>query len=390
MMGSWAAIGASARREWGFLWRSRWDMALSVWVPWLLIGLVMIVFLNGTLRHVPIAVVDHDHSETSRSLIRKLSASPGIHVKAVPASLEEAWSLVRRLDVYAVVHIPSDVSRQMARGGSGTVFAFYNASYMTIGQSAARDIAAALQAQNIETTRMRSQYLKDRPALAAVPVQVQSTVLFNAARSYEHFLVGLVAPAILQLAFCLSVVAAFGRELRDGTVAAWLAACDGRLVAAALGKLLPYLVLFLAHGAATLFWLAHVRGDGIAGSAVVLMLGYAALYLAYAAMAVLLVGLTRNMATALSLTGMYTGVALAFSGGTFPLIGGPLFTQIWSYLLPFTAYVQLQMQQLDMGAPWHVSMWQVSAMLMFLVIAGPIGMALYRRAADDPASWGQR
>lgn len=390
MMGSWAAIGASARREWAHLGRNRWDLALCSWVPWLLIALVMVVFLNGSLRHVPIAVVDHDHSETSRSLIRKLSAAPGIHVKAVPASLEEAWSLVRRLDVYAVVHIPADVSRQMARGGSGTVFAFYNASHLTIGQSASRDIASALQAQNIESTRMRGQYIQGRPALTAVPVQVQSTVLFNAARSYEHFLVGLVAPAILQLAFCLSVVAAFGRELRDGTVAGWLAASGGRLGSAALGKLLPYLVLFMVYGAATIVWLAHVRGDGIAGSATMLMVGYATMYLAYAAIAVLLVGLTKNMATALSLTGMYTGVALAFSGGTFPLIGGPLFTQIWSYLLPFTAYVQLQMQQLDMGAPWNVSMWQVSAMLMFLVIAGPIGMMLYRRAAGDPASWGQR
>lgn len=390
MMGSWAAIGASARREWAHLGRSRWDLALCSWVPWLLIGLVMVVFLNGSLRHVPIAVVDHDHSETSRSLIRKLSAAPGIYVKAVPASLDDAWSLVRKLDVYAVVHIPADVSRQMARGGSGTVFAFYNAAYMTIGQSASRDIASALQAQNIETTRMRSQYIQGRPALTAVPVQVQSTVLFNAARSYEHFLVGLVAPAILQLAFCLSAVAAFGRELRDGTVADWLAACGGRFGSAALGKLLPYLVLFMAYAAATIFWLAHVRGDGIAGSATMLMVGYATMYLAYAAIAVLLVGLTKNMATALSLTGMYTGVALAFSGGTFPLIGGPLFTQIWSYLLPFTSYVQLQMQQLDMGAPWNVSMWQVSAMLMFLVIAGPLGMVLYRRAAADPASWGQR
>ncbi|MDO5103497.1 MAG: ABC transporter permease [Lautropia sp.] len=390
MRRSWAVIGVSARREWRYLGRSRWDLALCSWVPCLLIGLVMAVFLQGTLRQVPIAVVDHDRSETSRALIRKLAASPGLQLKASPASLDEAWSLVRGLAVYAVVHVPADVSRQMARGGSGTVFAFYNASYMTIGQSAARDIASVLQAQNVETTRLRSQYLQGRPALAAVPVQVQATVLFNAARSYEHFLVGLVAPAILQLAFCLAVVAAFGRELRDGTAAAWLSACEGRFGPAVVGKLLPYLVLFLGYGAATIIWLALVRGDGIAGSVLVLMGGYLAMYLAYAAIAVLLVGLTKNMATALSLTGIYTGVALAFSGGTFPLTGGALFTRIWSDLLPFTAYVRLQMQQLDMGAPWQVSMQAVAVMLIFVLVAGLPGLWLYHRAAHDPATWGQR
>lgn len=388
--GAWAALCASARRECAFLRTSPWDIALVGWLPWLLLAVVMFVLGASVLRDVPIAVVDDDASGSSRELIRQLDAAPGIYVRTVPASLAEAWSQIRALDVYAVVHIPRDATRRMARGEAGTLFAFYNASYLTIGQSASRDIGAVVQAHNAQAAVGRGKYLRGASAISAVPVQVQSTVLFNPARSYEHFLGGLLLPAILQLALCLAVVAALGRELRDGTAGAWLDACGGRLLPAVIGKVAPYLVLFTVYGALAVVWVAYLRGDGVAGSFAMLAGGYLAMYLAYAAIGLLLVGLTRNMATALSLSGMYAGVSLAFSGSTFPVIEASTFAQVWSRLLPYTAYVKLQAQQIDIGSPFTVSLWQIGAMLLFVVVAGIPGFVAFGRAARDPASWGQR
>ena len=389
-MGALDALLASARRECSFLRRSPWDLALVSWVPWLLVIVVLSVLGAGLLRDVPIAVVDDDRSSASRALIRKLEAAPGIHVKAMPESLDRAWPLVRQLDVFAVAYIPRDASRRIGRGDSATLFAFYNASYLTAGQAASREIGAAVQAQNAESSFARGAYLRGRSGLRAVPVRVQSTILFNAERNYEHFLGGLLLPAILLLAMCLAVVAAFGRELRDGTAGAWLDGCRQRFVAAALGKLAPYLLLFTAYGALAIVWIACLRGNGVAGSFAVLVAGYAGVFLAYSAIGLLLLGLTRNMGTALSLSGMYAGVSLAFSGGTFPVIEGPLFTQVWSKLLPYTAYVELQMQQLDMGSPLRVSARPLLTMLLFIVVAGVPALRLFGRAARDPACWGRR
>lgn len=389
-MNSWSAMRASARREWAWLCRSPWDIALVGWLPVLLLVLMAALFSAGVLRHVPVAVVDHDHSETSRALTRKLMATAGLQVTAMPASLDEAWSLVRRGQVQAVVHLPAGLSQDIARGRSGTVFAFYNASYLTIGQAAERDIASVVQAQAAETAQARTRYLSGRVGLQAVPVRVQSGVLFNAARSYQHFLLGLLLPAILQLGFFLAVVSAFGRELRDGTAPAWLTACGGRFGAALLGKLLPYLLLFGLYGAAVIAWVAGPAGDRVAGSLPLLLAGFMAMLLACAAVSLLFVGLTRNMGNALALAGLYAGVALAFSGSTFPLIEGPLFSRIWSHLLPFTAYIELQLAQLDIGASWQASMPQLGVLVLFVVLAVPPGVWCYRRACHDPASWGLR
>ncbi|UZW62186.1 ABC transporter permease [Lysobacter enzymogenes] len=385
-----AAALASARRELAFLRASRWETAQITVLPWAILLVFMAVFSHTVLRDVPIAVVDQDRSPASRALVRKLNAAPGVYVHAMPVTLEDAWPMVRKVDVYAVLYLPRDVSREVGRGQTATAIAYYNASYLTTGQAAFREISAVVQAHNAELSLSRELFLRGRSALRAAPVRVQSTVLFNAERSYEHFLQSLLFPAVLQLAFCIAAVAALGRELRDGTAPAWLDASGGRPAAAIAGKLLPYFALFMLYAALALLWVGGLRSGAVAGSWIMLLAGYAGLYLAYAAIGSLLIGATRSMATALSLTGIYSGVAMAFSGGTFPTIEGPLFTQIWSRLMPFTAYVQLQVQQLDAGASWRDSLWPLATLGVFVLVGAGLGLPLYARALRDEASWGRR
>ena len=216
-------------------------------------------------------------------------------------------------------------------------------------------------------------------------MRVQTTVLFNAARSYEHFLVGWLFPAVLHLALCVAVVGALGRELRDGTAREWLASAGGRVAPAVLGKIAPYLVSFMVCGTAGLVWLYGVRGAGIAGNAAILLAGYALLLTAYAAIALLFVGATREMDRPLALTGVYAGTSLAFSGATFPVTDASAFTQVFTWLLPYSAYVKLQAQQVDLGSPLAVSAIPLATLLAFTLLAGGLGLRLYARAAGEPA-----
>lgn len=378
------SLVASAWREWRFLRRSPWEWVQVVWIPIALMVLVMLTFSGVFLRQVPVAVVDADQSPLSRSLIRKLDAAPGLFVSARPRSLEEAWTLVRRRAVYAVVYLPADLARKAARGETATVVAYYNASYLATGQTAGRETAAAIQAANAEAAR-------GRPGVRPVPVRVQSTAMFNPERSYEHFLVGLVLPAMLHLGLAVAVTGAFGRELRDGSAMDWLNGSGQRLLPAMLGKLLPYMLLFTLYGVVSLAWVAGAGGAGLGyGGAAVLLAGLSLLYLAYAALGLLLLGVTRSMILALSSVGVVVGASLAFSGATFPVIGAPLFTRVWSALLPFTSYVELLGQQFDMQVPVSVSLWPLGKLLLFTLLLGAAGLGLYGRAARDPGQWGQR
>ena len=116
----------------------------------------------------------------------------------------------------------------------------------------------------------------------------------------------------------------------------------------------------------------------------------AVMFLAYGGIALLLAGAPRNMGPSLTLTGLYAGTSLASSGATFPVQGARLLAQAWSQLLPFTAYLKLQAQQLDLGAAWTASLSLLGTLLLFVLVAGGAGLRLYARGARDPASWGQR
>lgn len=384
------AFVRSAVRECMRLRADPWDLAMATWIPLLALALFAWMFGAGVPRALPVAVVDHDNSAMSRELVRMIDAAPGLQVAARPADMQQAWAAVRAAEVYAVVHVPEGSGREILRGGSAVVFAYYNASHQTAGQAAERGIGDAVQAAGGRFVRADVARIRGPDAVRAPPLRVQATVLANAARSYEHFLLGLLFPALLHLVACLTMVSALGRELRDGSAGAWLRESGDRLLPAVAGKLAPYLLLFTAYGVASLVWLAAIRGGGVAGSAPMLVAAQAAMYLAYGGIALLLVGATRNMGTALSLTGLYAGTSLAFSGATFPIQGAPLFAQIWSHLLPFTPYLKLQAQQLDRGAAWTVSLPLLGILLLFVLVAGGAGLRLYGRSARDPAAWGQR
>ena len=366
----WASARASFQRELEHLRRDRADLLLVTLLPAVMLGLMAWLFAASVMRDIPIAMVDLDRGAESRQLARMLDASPGVTIASQPSTLAEAQSQLRRLEVFAVVLVPRDATRQALRGEQGTVFAYYNATYLTTGQSAVRDIVEAVSAWNARLLGERIGKQVGPATLRAPPIAVQSDILHNPARSYELFLLPLLFPAILSLGLALAVAASLGREVRDGHLRDWLGDTPWSAIA---GKVVPYVLLFSMYGALGVLYLALLRGDGIAGSALLLMLGQPVFYLACAAVALLFVGLTRDMGTSLSAIGLSIGTALAFSGATFPVVDAPLFTRVWNLLLPLTAYVKLQTQQQFVGAPWSVSLWPLGTLLLMGVVAGGIG-----------------
>jgi ABC-2 type transport system permease protein len=386
--GARRAFVASAVREWKFLRGSPWDMALATWLPFLCLATLAWLLSSGVPRGIPIAIVDEDHSALSRGLTRALGAAPAITIVAQPPTLSRAWELARGLGIYAVVYIPPRASRDIARGGSATVFAYYNASYRTAGQAALSDIGSAVQSFAGQVAAVDLAKRRGLESIRLAPVVVQTTMLFNPARSYEYFLLALLFPAVLHLGLTLSVASALGRELRDGSAAEWLTESSDALLPAIGGKVLPYIMLFLAQGIAGIVWLASIRDDGVQGSLLLLVTAQILFYLAYAAIALLFVGATRNMATALSLVSVYAGTSIAFSGMTFPVQEASAFVRTWNLILPYTSYVKLQVQQLTMGAPMSASLAHVAALLAFIIIPGTIGGWLYGRAVRAAESSG--
>ena len=103
-----------------------------------------------------------------------------------------------------------------------------------------------------------------------------------------------------------------------------------------------------------------------------------------------LAGTTRSLRTALSGAGFFAAPAFAFSGVAFPLAGMPASARAWAEAMPYTHYIRLQIEQLQMGAPLRTSVSTVVALMAataVLLLACTLALQLARRR---PESWGGR
>ncbi|MBS0283342.1 MAG: ABC transporter permease [Proteobacteria bacterium] len=385
------AFASAWRREVRFLATHFWDLALVTWVPLLLMAVVAIQLSSGVMRGLPIAVVDQDGTAVSRELTRRLDAAPGLRVAARPADMHAAEALVRSNRAYAVVLIPADTERAVLRGSTGSITTFYNASYSTPSGAALREVGNVVQGYAATLAAEQTAAVAGPGKVRRPPVAAQSAVLFNPQGSYELQLVALVHPALLHLIFMVAAVSALGRELRDGTIGAWIGPDPpARAAAAVAGKLAPYLAIFTGWGLLAVGYVAGLRGWPVVGSVAMLIAGYAAMYLAYVGVSLLVLGLSLSMGKALSAAGLYAGASFAFAGAIFPVESASAFARLWSALLPYSAFAKLLAEQWIMGASIRQSMWQVLAMLAFLLAGGAIGLPRYIAAARRPDTWGRR
>lgn len=385
-----AAFREGLRREIRFLRSSFWDFALISWIPLMLMAVVAVQLAPGVMRDLPIAVVDEDGGAIARELVRRLDASPGLRVAARPPDMPEAERLVRSRTAYAVVLIPRGTQRAVLRGETAGLTIFYNASYSTPSGAALRDIGDVVQghAQRLAADQTAAiEPSKVRPP----PIAARTTILFNPQGSYELQLVALLHPALLHLIFMVAVASALGRELRDGTIGAWLGGKPWPEAAAAVaGKVAIYLVVFMGWGVLVTFYLAGLRGWPVLGSPLVLLAGYAAMYLAYVGVTLLATSLTLSMGKALSIAGLYAGASFAFAGAIFPIESASGFARLWSAILPYTAFAKLLAEQWMMGSPAGISVPHILVLLIFLGVGAAVGLPRYIAAAGTPAVWGRR
>lgn len=384
-MSLFAPFRASFARELRFLARNPWDLALLTWLPLALCGIIAWQLSAGVIRDLPVAVVDLEHSALSRDLAIRIEGAPGLRLAGKPAGMAEAERLARAGAVEAIVLIPRDTTLR-AFEGRGQITLYVNAAHSAASAAIQRELAAIIAAANARTAVEQIAAVSPPGRVRPAPLSAGSVIAFNAPASQEQQLVSLLHPALLHLLFMLALVSAFGRELRDASVAEWRPG-----LAAMAGKAAPYLLAFMVWGAAVTAYLASFRGWSIAGGEPgLLMAGYLAMYGAYAGVALLLVGLTRCMSQSLSLTGIYAGASFAFAGAIFPIDQASGFAKVWAEILPFTHFARLVALEWIAGADVGVAAAPLLPLACIALATALPGAWLYLRAAQRPADWGRR
>ncbi len=390
-----SALKASLRREAVWLRSKPWDLAMITWVPLLAVAMLWWTFSAGLPTRLPIGVMDQDHSAMSRQLVRFLDATPGLQLVQSYASTVQATQALRRGEVYGVVSIAPDFAQLLKQGRAAQVSLLHNAQFGLHSSLIQRDVRTAVATLSA-AVELTARHKRGESALGAhvamEPIKTSLVTLFNAAMNYEQYLASALIPAVLHILAMTAGAWAVGRELRDFSVGDWLGSQPGwaGTAGAVLGKLFwPLLALGMV---ATLAFLGLTWGRGWrpSGSMAWVLLAlwvFLALSLAMGAFAA---SVSRSLRTALSVTGFITAPAFAFGGVGFPLQSMPVLARLWAQLLPYTHYVRLQMEQLQMAAPWQNSALALVVLMLVAIMLLILCVPLLMRVAAQPTSWGGR
>ena len=421
------AFVRSAAYERRFLVKNPWDLAMVFWIPLATVLLIWWIFSQIQITDLPIGVIDNDRGPVANTALRYLEANPNLTVKQLYHTPAAAKAAILQRDIYAVVIIPEDFSRNILLSKPAPIVLQVNAQYGThsgIIQTSVQSVIGTLSA-GVEMKRLVKQGMA--PSQAAIvysPISIQRISLFNAATDYQQFLASTVIPALLHILAMVIGATTIGRELRDKRIGRWYRFIEGSrahltlppnnelqdnaadrvsnrplstpknvsisvLMSALLGKYFWPLLAYSLWSVLAL-WLAAPQ-QAIAISA--LMVTYISLVLLMMLsfwLGAIFTLSSFSLRMGLSATGFISAPSYAFAGVTFPYVAISKNAQHWSDVLPLTHYLKLHIAQLQMQAPVLISLPIVYGLTLATLVTLYLTALLSKRALAHPERWGAR
>lgn len=355
-------------REWRRITR-RWPLLFVTFIgPIFSFLLIIWIFSQNTPRELPVAVVDLDHSPLSRRISRFTDATPTAAVKNF-ASLSEAHKALQKGEADAVLYIPSGAEKNVYKGESALIALYLNnANVVKSGllNSAIRKALGTLSAGIKLQMQLKTGRTQEQAMSRILPVQLNTTLLFNPYTSYSYYLTVGLLPLIIIVFTLLGNIYTLGDELYQGSGPKWLRLADKNFPIALAGKLLPYTAIYFAVALIMNVILFKFLDLPLRGNLDAIIVGELLLIICYQFMAIFLVSLTTNMRLALSLGSAYCMLALTYSGLTYPAMGMPAIGQSFSYIFPYTYWINILLGQSLRGEPSVNSILPMITMFLFI------------------------
>jgi ABC-2 type transport system permease protein len=307
-------------------------------------------YVGQLLREVPIAVVDQDQSDLSRTIIQALNADEAIKVAARPATLAEARIALTRREVFAIVGIPAGAERDVLKGDGARVPAYVDSAYFLLYNRTLQGIQEAVGVVSAETLARgaRSDGSLYRASLnRASPIEILNQPLFNPTGGYASYVVPAAFILILQQTLAMGSATlggvAFeqgGREARRRRGAP----------AAVLGQGLAHLLLALPAFALYLIILPRIYGFSAVASPAQLLALAIPFILAVSFLGQFVGAWFQRRETAVLLLIAFSLPLFFMVGVSWPLEAVPETLRLFSGIFPSTAGIDGLVRLNQMGA----------------------------------------
>lgn len=288
--------------------------------------------LNFDVRHLSLAVVDLDRSQSSRELVSRMTAGEYFDLKYQLNRESEIDRLFDREKIKIALVIPVNFERDLKAGRKASVQVLVDGTNPTPAQTGLGYLSNMLMQYS---ARLNLELL-ERSGLRKIswPFELRSRVWYNPELKSSKFLVpGLMAfvlMVIIVLATSLTIVREIEKKTMDQLLLSPLRPFE--LVA---GKIIPYLALSLAGSGLLLLAGRILFGVSVRGNYLLLFLVVVIFLFCGLSQGLLISTLAGSQLVAFLLSGISTLLpTFILSGFVFPLRNMPPVIQAVSYLIP--------------------------------------------------------
>ena len=336
-------------------------------VPVMMCVFFITLLQEGLPVRVPTAVVDLDHSQMSRSLIRNLKAQQLVDVTTEVESYDKAMEAMRRTDVYGFYVIPANFQRDALAGQTPTLNYYSNMAYFipgTFSYKGYKSVAVVTAAALVKDTA-GSKGVSERTVNALVqPVAIDVNAINNPWPNYSLYMTPSFVAGTLELMIVLITIMTITYEVKLNTAHRWLQTAGGSMVTALTGKLLPQTLIWLIVA-----WCCQALMYSWGGFVLHCPLWQAMFIMALFVVAcqgigVFIAGLVPNPRFALSVGALVMMLGFSVTGISFPVEKMYGAIGIFSYIYPMRWFFLAHVSQALNGLPLYYSRVAIAVMAL--------------------------
>jgi ABC-2 type transport system permease protein len=339
------------RKEWLHIIRDPRTLALVIIMPVMMLILLGYAVAND-VEDLPLAVADLSHTDASRTLLEKFSASGFYMVTHIAQNEAEILEMLDAGTVKAGIYIPEDFGRNISTGGTGIIQFYIDGSNPTVAQTAqlAAETVSQATSQQILIQRLER---SGAGLTISLPIDTHILYLYNPDMRRMNFMIpGLVA-VILQVQTLLLTAFAIVREREQGTLEQ-LIVTPVRSWELILGKILPFVLVAFLNVAMTVGAGTFLFGVKVAGS-IALLAGLSLIFLLGSlGLGVLISTISRTQMQAMYMSSFIMLPSFLLAGLLFPRENMPWLAYYSGYLLPVTYFLEIVRGIILKGADFFV------------------------------------
>jgi ABC-2 type transport system permease protein len=325
----WRSFLAVAHKE--IIHARRDKFALRQLVVLQTLQLLMLGFIDTTVRDLPTVIVDQDQSTESRELVGKIKATGTFDVKYVTNSSGQARGLIREGRASVAVIVPPEYHRDRSRGERASTLVLVDGSDPVASNQALASINGLAAAMNFEAST------NVQTATTLIP---HTIILYNPDGRTTNYMLPSLLAVMIGTAFLYLSANALVRERDRGNLERLLMT-PLNLTGLMLGKLAPYFVIGLIDVIIFILIMRWVFSVPIHGNVGLLVFAEALYLLTVLSLGTFFAAAARNAGEVGGRTALLQLPNLFLSGYIFPLTSLPKFLLPISYILPATHMIQV-------------------------------------------------